>query len=92
MYDKLDENFKKIVDQKRKEFSELETNPPFILQNVWYAFWELRNTKSLEHPINHTDIRSYKELMNYQINKWEVRQILEWDATYYKCYKQHKEN
>lgn len=92
MYDKLDDNFKKIVDDQREEFNKLSRNPPRIFCNVWIGFWELRNTKSMDHPINHTDIKNYTDLIKYKINTWEVRQILQWDNEYYHYYNKHKEN
>lgn len=57
---------------------------------VWEAFNEIRQTKSYENCVNHTDIKNWTELMGFDLNPLEVKGIIRLDRAFYRFKDKHK--
>jgi len=77
------------VDQIKEELKVLDYVPIPSLIPIWDAYWEIKNTKTYDSPITHTDILSYQTLMKWEMSIVEVRQLLKWDREWYKAYTEH---
>jgi hypothetical protein len=60
--------------------------PPMVMGEVWLGFWQMRNTKSYDTPINHTDVYYFMKVMGFRLDNWEVRAIFALDRAWYTAY------
>ena len=90
-YDKLPDVLKESVKALREERRLTNYVPHPFFQTCYELFWELRNTKSYDHPINHNDIKSLTDLYNIKLDVWEIRAILTFQITWYNSSEKHKD-
>lgn len=85
--------FQPDLQQKMRERDELynrEFIPRACVKAVWEAFNEIRQTKSYENCVNHTDIKNYTELMGFDFTPFEVKGIIRLDRAFYRYKDKHK--
>lgn len=73
-----------LIRAKVKEYEPFE--PPAIMSQVWTGFWQIRNTKAFETPINHTDVYYFTRVMGIEYEQWEVRGLFALDRAWYAAY------
>lgn len=88
-YDKLPIEFKKTVDDIKKEYESALYEPANYLMLPYKLFWEIRMTKAIETPITHGDILSAITLYGWKLSYEEVKVILHWDRVYYSVEKEN---
>lgn len=89
---RLPPEFAKTIDieELRAKVKSYEPfDPPKIMSVVWMAFWQLRNTKSYEHPISHTDVYHFTKVMGLKFEQWEVRGVFNLDRAWYMAYQKY---
>lgn len=90
-YDRLPPELRKGVDEMREEYKHIGFTPAPSVALVWDTFWAIRATKTIESPINHTDIYSYSRLLRVGLEIWEVRAVLQFDRAYNAAYSKYHE-
>lgn len=65
--------------------------PPALVYLTWHTFEAIRRTKPYDHPINHTDIKNYCDLMYIELAPYELQGVVFLDRMWYHYREKHKE-
>lgn len=95
-YDKLPDNLKKSFDEMKMDNEHLSRDEVFkpkqIISLAYSSFFALRNTKSVESYILHSDVVSYMQLTGKKLTPYDVDSILSMDRMFLQSYHESNKN
>lgn len=103
LYKKLQKDYHKLPDNLKKRFDEMKAEnghlledkvflPPKILLKAYTSYFSIRNTKTLDSYITHSDIMAFMSITNKKLNPYEIDAMLRMDRTFVKCYHESNKN